>query len=297
MAYLPDALEERGRLIGEALAGSPVYRWGDYSRAEDLHGWQESEEMVGYTRAGDGNARLHLFNVTPVGVRGLTESDPVVLDSKVIDALDAKLYNLAGISRDLEQDYTADFGETESKEDSFKSGLTVALKTAFTFGGEAASFKNETSLEVSTTNEWGKVTIRGNTVDRTVSYHLVCPPGYDMRFWATRAVEKQLVVVTGWGDLEHSIDVGKRSRSSRHGWTWGREKGYWTTFADFLMTVRGEAPSSWNYADWFRANPVRPELMAELEEPARIPFTLRLEFDHVTTTRLRKSILDIRGEG
>lgn len=295
MVYLPDSLEDRGRLIGEAVAGSPIYRWDGYGRGEDLHGWQHADDEARYTREGDGKGRLHLFNIQPVDVRDLVESEPFTLDSKVIDALSTVLDNLEGRERDLEQRYTADFGNLKTKESAFKSSLTVALKTAFTFGGEASQIKNETSLEISTTNEWEKRQGETDSVSRLVEWDLAAPPGYSLRFHGQRKVSKQRVTVSGWGDLEHSIQIGKRAKS-RGRWGWGAGAGYWTTFADFMRTIKGEAPDSWNYAGWFREHPVAPSLIEALEEPARVPFTMDLEFDHVTDTRLRKFVLDMRDE-
>ena len=195
--------------------------------------------------------------------------------------------------RDLTQGYTADFGRMISEEDGFKASLTVAIRNCFTAGNDASAVKNETEISVSTTQEWDKRKTTTQSENRSVTWDLVCPPQAKMRYWGQREVQTVKRIMTGLCDYEHSIDIGKLYKKKGR-WRWGRKTGNWDSMASFLLVAKGEAPNSYEYAEWFRKNPPRDELIDLLERPTTARFVMEFEFDAVTSTELRSELLELR---
>ena len=87
MPYLPDILKDRARVVGEIVGPSPIWRWGNYSRDDEIIGNYGSHDDVQFIRGSDSKARMYFRNVTPTSVRDVDVTEPIVLKTRVIDAL------------------------------------------------------------------------------------------------------------------------------------------------------------------------------------------------------------------
>ena len=287
MSILPEQLQPRVELIAHLCAqygevGDKAEWWGDYHQSEGLDVAKWTDTFVDFRRTGTGSATVYLEDVQPSGVRDVKESDPVELDSKVIDATSIRSDNVKGTSPAM-WEYTGEFEQTTSKRHSFEAGFQQSVTNTFTAGSDASAVKNELSVSLGfsqTTTDESEKTERQN---RTFAFSGATPSGEGELITAWRKVSRMRSVVTGIGNYEHSIKIGKHWHGS---WQGGRHS--WKTFADFVRTVKGEAPSDWDLAEQFRSNPVPQRLIDQLEAPLDVPYTLTLEFDQATVIDTRK---------
>ena len=313
---LPDALRDRAQYIGHAvvLAWRPSKKewWAGYDWHDTLKTDDWTDTRVDYRRPNVGSATLVLAEIQPVGVKNVRESEPVELESRIIDAASIEIYNrqswedavAAFLADDPDGDfddlddakqrywgavpqpwgpYQAEFEKTVSKTEAFNWSLETSVRNCFTAGNDATPVKNE--LEVTVTGGVGGGTeeSEGERVNRSFSFNGETPAGVDERISAWRKVSRMRSMVTGIGDYEHRIHIGKHW----HGhWQGGGHQ--WKTFADFLRAARGEAPNNIALAQEFRRHPCPDWLLRRLETPLELPYVQPLEFDQATNIQLRK---------
>ena len=170
---------------------------------------------------------------------------------------------------------------------SFEAGFTQSITNTLTIGNDASAVKNELAVALGfsqTTTDEDEDSERQN---RTFSFNGDTPPGESEIITAWRKVSRMRSIVTGDGDYEHGVQIGKHWHGS-----WQGRTHKWGTFADFVRTVKGEAPSTWDLATEFRAYPVPQHLIDLLEAPLDAPYTQVLEFDQATSVDLRKKPLE-----
>ena len=129
---------------------------------------------------------------------------------------------------------------------------------------------------------------KAERTNRSFSFEGDTPAGEDEIATAWRKVTKMRQTITGDGDYEHGIQIGKHWHGS-----WQGNSHKWDSFADFIRTVKGEAPSDWDLAEAFRKNPPPQALIERLEAPLDVPYTQPLEFDQATAIDLRKGPLTV----
>lgn len=305
MAYYPDALTRRVKLIGEAIAPSGVYRWDGYTVDEELVAWQNmGDDTASFGRTRVGLARVEIASIVPARARDIKKSDLVVIGSEMIDAKDSILRNYRALpdGEPLTEEYEAVFAEERSEGDAILDGLEQAIAFTFKIGtNDAAAVQAELEVSSTTTikHERTKTKEESKSESRSDKYILNCAPGLDVRFWGTRQLQRARRIITGYGDVEHSIHIGRRDRKRKDcktkgkGWHWHGKSAFYNTFQDFLLVIKGQAPASWDCADHFRLNPAPDRLITELEKPIDLPFSKPVEFNSVTKTELDKEILRI----
>ena len=77
-------------------------------------------------------------------------------------------------------------------------------------------------------------------------------------------------VITGWGDLEHGIIIGKHWDGKWQGHRGKRtypRHAEWASFADFLMVIKGKGARDMALAQWFKDHPAPKWLIDQLEKP------------------------------
>lgn len=318
MATLPEQLELRARLIAHAVVGAWRPRkwewWGGYDWHHNLHVESWADDRVDYRRGGGSSPTLMLTNVQPSKIRDSRETEPVELESKVIDAasieslnrqcwLDAVAAylkdNPSGDFDDLEEhaqeywgavplswEYSGEFETTRTKAEAFSWGLETSIRNCFTAGSDASAVKNE--FEVTMTASLGGETSEEESqrVNRVFSFSGETPAGVNERITAWRKVSRMQSYIIGSGDYEHSIRIGKHW----HG-RWDGGNHQWDSFADFLRTIKGNAPSNWPLSNEFQRHNAPSWLIDRLEEPLEVSFKQRLEFDQATSVQLRKTAM------
>ena len=155
-----------------------------------------------------GSATLLLTNIQPTKIKDPKESDPVELDSKIIDAASINSDNLGGHGP-LGWEYSGEFEKTTSKEESFEKGFDQSIENTLTIGGEAASVKNELKVTLGFSQSTTDTSGEEERQSRTFSFHGDTEEGIRERITAWRKVTKMRSVITGEGDYEHSIQMGK----------------------------------------------------------------------------------------
>ena len=248
---LPELLKPRTILILHAIAkfqNSPEW-WGKYDKDESLWTGDWSDTKVDYRRPDHKSATVMLTNVQPTKIKDSKESDPVELDSRIIDAASIEVLNKTGQSPRAWR-YSGEFEKLVTKAESFELGFEQSLETTYTAGNDASMNKLEikASLGFSQTTTTDESTAERES--RVFEFSGETPIGVNEKITAWRRVSKLQSVITGFGDYEHSIRIGKHWHGS---WQGGSHS--WDTFADFLRVLRGEAPTSYDLANEFRKNP------------------------------------------
>ena len=313
---LPDALRDRAQYIADAVrrAWRPSKKewWNGYDWHETLRTSYWTDTRVDYRRPNVGSASIVLADIQPVGVKNPKESDGVLLDSRIIDAASIEIFNKqcwmdavtafladnpGGDFDDLSDSqqrywgavpqpwgpYQAEFEKTVSKSEAFNWSVSESLRNCFTAGNDASPVKNELELTITGTQGGSKDESESERINRSFAFNGETPAGVDERITAWRKVGRKRSMVTGTGDYEHRIHIGKHW----HGhWQGGGQQ--WPSFADFLRTARGEAPDDFDLAREFRSHPLPDWLLQRLETPLELPYVQPLEFDEATDIQLRK---------
>ena len=111
-----------------------------------------------------------------------------------------------------------------------------------------------------------------------------------MRFWITRDIAKMRRHTTFVASLEHDVHIGKRDKKKGR-FRWQGKRAYYSSFADFMRVIKGNAPGNWDYADHFRRHPAPDWLIRRLEEPVGYRLEFDYEYDNVTDSELLKEVL------
>ena len=316
VVLLDDALRGRAQLIADATrrAWRPSKKewWNGYDWHETLRTSKWTDTRVDYRRPNVGSASIVLAEVQPVGVKDAKESVGILLNSDTIDAVSIEVFNTQcwmdaitaylgkhpdGDFEELDEavqrywgavpqpwgPYTAEFEKTVSKSEAFNWSVSESLRDCFTAGNDSTYVKNELELTITGTQGGNKEESESERVNRAFSFNGETPAGIDERITAWRKVGHMKSMVTGTGDYEHRIHIGKHW----HGhWQGGGQQ--WSTFAEFLRAARGEAPDNIDLAREFREHPLPDWLLKRLEEPLDLPYVQPLEFDQATSIQLRK---------
>ena len=311
---LPDMLERRARLYlaicAPHIATKP--QWGaGYTLKEDLFVAAWSDTHVDYRRSKAASCSVYLDDVQGDQLRNISESEPVLLKERVIDAASIEVLNKqpyeaaqaryeAGGSTvpwdELELDawakwgavaqpwgpYVGEFEKTTSKKDAFEKSLDTSTKIYAEKGGEAAGYKVGIEQTISAHFGWSNETSEDNRTSRSFSFNGEAPPGLDMRYTAWRKVGQMRSTIKAEGGKEYSIRIQKHW----HG-KWQGNGVQWKSHADFMRCATGRAPSDWDLANTFRKYPPPKKMLDELQKPLDQPYIQTLKFDQATSIRLR----------
>ena len=282
-------LEPRARAIGR-LVGGHAWRWGGFQINDPLESGLETNDdgtqKIWWKRRSEKKALLVFNNIRPIGMTDVKVSDPVVKESKNIDASRITIRNLEGIVTQ-HAIYEGKFGSTKSEEDAVTAGFEVAIRNAFTAGNDATPVKNETEITATVRSEWEKRTNKGSSVEKTVTIPAECPPGYDLEVWAERDIEVLERTLRGNGDYEHTIDIGKHWHKK-----WSGQKT-WDSFARYLRVIKGQGADNDSLGREFRNN---IPFDWHVRKPLNVPFEQTYTYDNVTSTELRQRVLNKAGE-
>ena len=281
---LDDLLRERAQLIAHAFGqhNSKSEWWAGYDWQTPIRTENWTDSNASY-RGPDEAAAVSFSDIQASGLRDIHESEPVEINSRVIDAVSLEITNQDGQSEQPWGPYQGEFETVTSKEMSLELGFEQSISDTFTAGNDSTPVKNELTVSLGFSQTTTTTDGSSDRVSRTFAFDGVTPAGMNERITAWRKVVKMSTNVTGTGDYEHVVRVGKHWSGD-----WQGRVGYWESFADLLRTFRGEAPDDWSMAREFRDNPVPEWLIEALEKPLDLPFRQSLEFDQATSIQLRK---------
>lgn len=282
-----EVLQDRAALIAHICSpfiGVDFATWGNYQPAEGLvvNNWDDS--YVDYRRGKTINgATIMLKSISPRSVHNIKESEPFEISSKLVDAATIDSDNSNGDHSLSWGPYTGEFESTTSRSKAFTRTFTQSAKNTFTAGSIFTPVKNAFSIALGFEEGLSDKTEATDRKDRSFSFHGETPPGEHEKITAWRRVSKMRSTITGNGDYEHTIEIG---RHWEHRWH-DDAHHQWNTFADFVRCAKGEAPPKFPLAADFRKKPVDPKLLKELEKPLDLPFTQTLDFDSATVVQLK----------
>ena len=285
-----DLLLPRGILIADALRDVPtnqLWRWKGRKPggALRINAYKDSGKLLDYRRKDDKKATIILNNVRAAKPSGLEYSEAIPTGpAKSIDAQSATLRNNSSIEG-AEQSYRGMFGETKGREDALR--LAFSQKSTTEITAEYSGVEVKQSIELGFEQETTATTSQESNVEREVSWTVPIPAYTSVRVWGTRQIQPMKIKVSGFGDLDHGIEIGKhwsgKWNDKAHG---GKRHAKWDSFAEFLKVIKGDGARDQDLWEWFRNNPVNPKLLAKLEKPLDVPFAFDAPFDDVTNTKL-----------
>ena len=107
---------------------------------EEIEAVSWSDTRVDYRRPHARSASIVLDQIQGKNLKDVHETEPVQLDSKIIDAASIMPSNYGGTSS-LGWSYTGEFEKTTSKEEAFEKSFDQSSETYYEQGGDAAGFK------------------------------------------------------------------------------------------------------------------------------------------------------------
>lgn len=312
-----DILMARAEGIAEAMDNVDsrrLWRWDDYSASQGLAvaGYHDGGQLIDYRRPGDAQAALWLGQVRAVDdIQDELESKAVPTGEPYVqwaeqgtfrnhtvrtkEILDQIAQGLLPNDFDfLDFTYTAHFAETLSWEESKELGFREAISTTFgvevggdVYGGKASA---SATAEVESTQNMGQTSGDEEEQGDEESFSLRVPSDTVRKVQGKRTIGPMKYVITGWGDLEHSITIGKHWDGKWNGHR-GKKRTYkrhahWDSFADFLRVIKGNGSRDMDLADWFRQHPAPAALIRRLEAPLNQPFRQDVPYDNVGITEL-----------
>ena len=291
-----DILRERAGLIGHALrdvSENKLWRWRGYSKSEGLRvaDYSDGGQSIGYRRVDDKKALLYLDNVRPIGVRDKLAPDPVPTGVARVDFATAQtIYNRSNVP--IHKSYTATFHKVKTRQDSFNLSFSQSLTQSVSYGGDLYGVEGETSIEVGSTQETGTESSEETGETYETSFDVEVPAHTNLKVWATRKIQPMKAVITGQADIDHSVAIGKHWSGK-----WSKHSGYdrsgkWASMADFILTIKGEAPRDFDFWNVFRERPAPSWLIKRLEEPLNAPFRQDVEYDNVANEELHADELE-----
>ena len=283
---LDKVLANRTALIAEILAphiGSKWEWWGNYHRKEGLYTARWTDTSVEYRRSKHTSPILMLSDIQPKGLRNKKESEPILLSSKMIDSVSIRSDN-SGSDSPLDYSYRAEFEKLTSKEEAFAATFEQSIRNCFTAGNDTSPVKNELEITLGFSQETSTSESESERVNRENTISGSTPPGVSEIITARRQVGRMKSTVTGIGDYEHSIRIGKHWHGS-----WQGHKHRWDSLSDLIRVMKGEAPTNMNLAREFAKRPAPDNLIKLLEHPLDLPYIQVLEFDEATAIEQSKS--------
>ena len=290
MGDVADILLKRTALMASALADVPenqLWQWGDFHQSEGLEvtGYRNGGKTVDYRRKSKKKSMIQLDNITLVDIKDKKSKIKDVGKVKQEDGHDITCFNYDGVGP-MKKTYTSDFGKTTDREEAFTLGFSQALRIMVRAGNDSTPVGGELETTVTSTQEKADTMRSGESKNRIDTTEVECPEGYDMQYIGRRSVQKQEETVTGWGQIEHEITVGKHwdGKWNDHG-KYNRHC-HWSSLEDFIKVIKGEGSRDQDLYDYFKKNPAPAALIKRILEPLNKPFSQTEVYDNVTKTKL-----------
>ena len=312
MADIANKMESRLRHSCIAVKNVPegtLWRFGAGSkkamtrkeilRVSDL---KDGGRSIDYRRPDSDSALVSVRNIRPMNklkkrrVKEIPMGEP-----KTVDQLTLFTPNYDGIIA-IPVEYDARLSKLMSKEHAFSVGFTQSIEQSFGFtqGGEAASFKatQETKLGFESRQDTTDTETEQTAEDRGAGLTPEFPPGYDLKFHLERISQKMKIRLTGVGEVDFGLKLGKhwhgkwQGHAGKGGKTWPRWVGWDSYWEEFIPVVKGEGRRDLCLAEYFWENPAPKWLIKELEKPLDLPFDhTGAEFDGATNITITPDVV------
>lgn len=301
MPDVADLLISRARYIGYAMRdidGDHLWRWHGYHHHKDplkVGGYYDGGKRVDYRRTQDKYAMIEFKNIRAVDITDKQTSTKPVGNPRNIDAANIVLNNYDGLGP-MELSYEADFGKTTGKEDALTLGFEQSVRAMLRLGSDASPVGGELETTITATQEKAKTISSGTSENRITDYPVSAPPGYDLEYVGTRVVQDMEVTITGKGQLEHSVQLGKhwsgkwKGNDGEHGKTWPRW-GWWASVEDLCEVLKGNGARDQFFWEHFHSHPAPQWLIDRIMVPPAMPFKQTARYDGSTRIELTPKTL------
>ena len=292
MADIATKLEKRARLVGRVMNGVPdhlLWRWNNVRKFEELRvaDLRDGGSNIDYRRPDDKKALMSFTNIRPLEeLRDRKVQDIPVGQEKVIDHVNIESFNYDGVI-EIPVSYDARLSKLTTREHAFAVGFTESVQQTFGIeaqagGGEASGgsyvkITASTTLGLESRQDTTDTTTEQEGEDRGAGLSPTCPPGYDLEFILDRKATSMKTRVTGFGDVDHGIKLGKHwdgtwnGNIGKNGKKWPRW-GKWDSWDEFLSVIKGEGRRDLFFAEWFWDHPIKGALLNDILEPLDMPF-------------------------
>ena len=240
-----------------------LWRWDKFNKKEGLRvaGYRDGGTNLDYRRNSDEKAALLLSNIRPLSALHNRKDELIPVGSpKTIDGVTIECFNFNGIAP-LPITYEGGFGKLRGVDEASSYGFTQSIELSFKFqqGGETSFYKFEQEIKLGFESRQDFSTTERNeaTESRTAGINPECPPAYDIKFWMSRTSQPMKIRITGVGDVEHGVALGKHwdgKWNAKRGENNKRYKRHvsWDTFALFMEVIKGDGARDQDLWEHFR---------------------------------------------
>lgn len=298
---LGDKLEPVVRDIASAIAGhgplrhTKLYRFDDYTRDEGFHVHRTHEtDRFMFQRERESKGWIELANITPLPDLTETLLHPMVVQEEdQVAASSVVVKNYEGLAPlSFRYDYEQAVKEAQAVTENVGVSVTNAIRN-MVGTGDGTPVKGESEISTSVTAEWSRQQADSTETSESegVGYSGECPPGVDLKVWATLYRASGYRVMTGRGAMTFSIKIGKRDRP--HGRKSPRWSGalYWSRLEDLISVMERKSPIHWDLARHFEEVRVMQPFLSPLKNQKAFPFELQRPAREVLKVEIEKEIL------
>ena len=305
MGDIANTLEIRPRLVAVALNSVPNdtlwFPWMDKDKELKVSDLRDGGSTIDYRHPDGKEYLIQLTNIRAKdGLRNMKTVDIPLGRPETIDKATIPARNFDG-AVPIPIQYDARLSTLETREHAFSVGFSQSFTSTFTFqeGGEAASFKAVQAFELAIGSSQDTTDTEGQQTgeDRGAGITPECPPGYDIDFYLERTSQKTKTRVTGIGDVDFGIRIGKHWDGHWNGRRGEGGKRYsrwvsWDSWDEFMSVLKGEGRRDLDMAEWFWTHPAPAWLIKKLEKPLDLPFDhTGAEFDGATQLTVGQTVL------
>lgn len=265
-----------GRILGtvpvEHKLGTNLYGWSDYliDKPLKISRYEDSGQTVHYRRIDKSDSQIWLTNIRPGNLKDTKETIVPTGKKRSLDSVSTYVKNDTDGEVTKSGKVTWEKNSFESKTKALELGFRQSLKQMIRVGNETTYVGSETTVEIetkqTTSNEEKKQS--GERSEYESSYSVKLQPHSELKVTGTRVIQPSELVLEGSGDLDYSIEFGKRG-----GGHWARRKGkyrrYWSfnSKEDLIRVFEGRGERDLDGALYFRENPVPEWLLRLLKAP------------------------------
>ena len=260
---------------------------------------------INFRRPYDKKALIAITNLRPKDIlHNRVEQDIPVGSAEIVDKVSIPIANFDGVV-EIPVAYDGRLSRLRTREHAFALGFSQSFEQTFgvkaTAGGEAyggsVEIYGETKFGLGSTQQATDTEGDQRGEDRGAGLNPTCPTGYDITFGLNRSAQPLKTRLTGQGDYDFALQIGKhwdghwKGNKGEHGKKWPRW-GQWDSWDEFMSVIKGEGRRDLSFAKHFWTNPAPDRLIAALEKPLDLPFDHTGDvFDGATVVRITQTVI------
>ena len=273
---LVDALRHKATMIAMFSSwrmGDGGGEWHLFSLAEGLEGRLDPNNVIVYARPGR-NATLVLSNVKLDDLADFDWGTETILHKDVQERFVEPLFIDEGVSYDDTVSHT--FSKTKSLLQAAKVGVEAALKEYAEVGGAEMGGKAGAEATEKVSAEYSRQWGGSETESDSISRHISITGPWKGHYEAVRSLDKERRTITADPKFEANVELKSG----------GQTIASWTSFAEFISTAQGRAPSDRSLYHEFISDPLDDEEVRAIDayRPKKVEFTV--DYDNVQEQRI-----------